>query len=192
MRFFVPDNRQATGFTCGAAAAQAVLGYYGIDRTEDDLAEIMGTDEKDGTAPGNIVRVLLGAGLTVYAGKMTIPLLKRFLDRHIPAILNIQAWTEDPISLPVDYSDQWNDGHYLVATGYDDGNILFSDPALLGNLGYIPEDELDTRWHDVREVGGIRTDHFGIAAFGKKPKFNRDRVQYIQAARVASKWISRA
>lgn len=189
MRFFVPDNRQATGFTCGAAAAQAVLGFYGIDRTEDELVDAMKTNEEDGTAPGNIVRILLGAGLSVYAGKMTIALLKRILDRHIPVILNIQAWADDPASLPVDYSDRWDDGHYLVATGYEDGNILFSDSSILGNLGYIPENELDNRWHDIREVGGIRTDHFGIAAFGKEPKFNRDRVQYIQAARVAARWI---
>jgi hypothetical protein len=34
----VPDVRQSTGYTCGAAALQAVLAYWGTQEREDRLA----------------------------------------------------------------------------------------------------------------------------------------------------------
>jgi len=52
----VPDVRQSTGFSCGAAALQAVLAHWGIHEREDRLiARLRSTPEK-GTHPDDIVR----------------------------------------------------------------------------------------------------------------------------------------
>ena len=39
--FSMPDTRQSTEYSCGAAALQAVLGYWGRDIGEEDLMEML-------------------------------------------------------------------------------------------------------------------------------------------------------
>ncbi len=34
-------------------------------------------------------------------------------------------------------AEDWGDGHYAVAVGYDQQNIYLMDPSILGNYGYI-------------------------------------------------------
>jgi hypothetical protein len=59
----VPDVRQSTNYSCGAAALQAVLSYYGIDKRERALMDMLKTSESTGTSPDNIVRVARELGL---------------------------------------------------------------------------------------------------------------------------------
>lgn len=178
-----PDSRQSQSFSCGAAATQAVLYYYGIEHREDQIIEALDSNDQQGTPPGNIVRALLGAGLSIFAGRTTIADVKRHLDQGHPTILAIQAWGE-----PGDYAHQNKDGHYVVAIGHQDGSIIFDDPSLLSNRGYITESELDQRWHDLAG-NGMYLDHFGIVASGT-PKYDPKRILSIRASRVASRWLS--
>ena len=53
----VPDVRQSTPYSCGAAALQAVLNYYGVYKRERALMDMLKTSEGMGTSPDNIVRV---------------------------------------------------------------------------------------------------------------------------------------
>jgi predicted double-glycine peptidase len=46
----------------------------------------------------------------------------------------MQAWS-DPI---VDYTNNFDDGHFVVAIGYDLNYIYFEDPWILGSIAYIP------------------------------------------------------
>jgi len=64
---------------------------------------------------------------------MTLNDIRNFIDNGIPVIVLIQAWAE---SL-VDYSQDWEDGHYAVAIGYDRDTIYFMDPSTLGNYTYF-------------------------------------------------------
>ena len=41
--FSMPDTRQSTEYSCGAACLQAVLGYWGRDIGEEDIREMLNT-----------------------------------------------------------------------------------------------------------------------------------------------------
>jgi predicted double-glycine peptidase len=82
--------------------------------------------------------------------------LRDFIDKGEPVIVLIQAWAESP----VDYSRDWEDGHYVVAIGYDRDNVYFMDPSTLGNYTYLPNREFFDRWHD--EDAGVQLNHFGM------------------------------
>jgi hypothetical protein len=40
------------------------------------------------------------------------------------------------------------DGHYVVAIGFDDANIYFMDPSISGRRGYLSWREFKQRWHE--------------------------------------------
>ena len=64
----MPDTRQSTEYSCGAAALQAVLGYWGRDIGEEDLMELLNTDPDSGTYPDDIIRVAHQMGLEAEYG----------------------------------------------------------------------------------------------------------------------------
>jgi len=158
----VPNVRQHTVYACGAAALQAILAYYGIDVRQDALIRQLGTNETDGTRYWEIIRVAEEYGLepTVALG-FTITELIAEINKGVPVVIAIQAWIEkgDPRDI-AGWSTRKDDGHYLVAIGYDEHRIYFEDPAMF-RIGYITFEELDARWHD-HDQNGQGLDHFAI------------------------------
>lgn len=181
-----PDTRQATPSTCGASVTQGILYYYGIEKREDELIEALGVTEEEGVGIGPIVNYLRGQGLRTTSGRMTVADLKRWLDSGVPVILMIQAWPEE--GTRPDYATDLEDGHYVIAVGYGGGHILFEDPSLLSNRGYIAENDLEIRWHDV-DAGDEVLDHFGVAVWGRKPSYDPKKVIHIAIDRVATRWL---
>ena len=59
----VPDVRQSTSYSCGAASLQAVFNYWGIDAREGTLMQELNTSYETGTLPESIVRVAQAHGL---------------------------------------------------------------------------------------------------------------------------------
>jgi predicted double-glycine peptidase len=171
-----PETRQSFEYSCGPGAVQAVMAYYGEDFRESELIGLLKTGKDEGTYIKDIVRFLHYQGLsTDVKHKMTTADLFGYIDRNIPVIVLIQAWgAEDDFKNH--YKDCWNDGHFVVVIGYTEKDVLISDPALF-NVGYIPISEFVDRWHDVDEV---KTYQFGIAVYGKSPKFSRDRFERIR------------
>jgi hypothetical protein len=50
----------------------------------------------------------------------------------------------------MNYTDDWDDGHYNVIVGYDSENFFFMDPwTKEHNYAYIPKTNFGTRWHDL-------------------------------------------
>jgi len=186
-----PETRQATSFSCGAASVQSILYYYGHEHKEADLVEALPTNPDHGTRPGDIVSYFVEHNLYVHAAKMTIEQVKWWIDRGVPVMLDIQAWTDNPNE---DWATSLDDGHWVVAIGYDDEHVIFDDPSILGNRGYIPFAELDKRWHDVEDDVKYLKDHFGIAVFGQEPCYNPDKMLKIEsdqsARRVAARWMA--
>jgi predicted double-glycine peptidase len=72
----------------------------------------------------------------------------------------------------------WNNGHFAVAIGYTNKNVLFSDPSLF-NTGHIPIPEFLDRWHDYDE-GEIKTYRLGIAVFGREAGFMQKKFVRIE------------
>lgn len=177
-----PPTRQATIVSCGAVAVQGVLYYYGVEKREDELNEALGTTD-EGVPARAIVEYLRDCGFQVTARSMTLDQLKRSIDGKVPVILMVQAWADDAC----DYATSQDEGHYVVAIGYDDVNrrVIFEDPSLLGHRGFMTYDELEARWHEVED--GRLYDHFGIAVSGRTPTYDPDKLMHI-GSRVAARW----
>jgi ABC-type bacteriocin/lantibiotic exporter with double-glycine peptidase domain len=160
-----PEVRQVYNFDCGAAAMRTILNFYGFDVREDKIMQQAGTND-DGTNPSGLAKVAESYGLKWKIGRMSVDGLKRMIDRGMPVLVLIQAWSDDPYP---DYSG-WEDGHYVVAVGYDDrGRIYFEDPSSPLRV-WMSEDEFNERWHSIGE-GTKRTDHFAMLFYGRKPKY---------------------
>lgn len=172
----VPLLRQSTDYTCGVTALQSILYYHGIEFREDRLAKLLGSDPIMGTAYRKMVSLAdsLGFKITVKE-KCSMDDLKFYLDKKEPVIVLIQAWTEQK---NVDWKNDWEDGHYVVAIGYDKDKIYFMDPSTIGNYTYIPNEEFLNRWHDTDTKDTLR--HF-IMSIQKEtpPVFNPDNLLKI-------------
>jgi predicted double-glycine peptidase len=175
---FPVQDRQGTRYTCGADCVQKVMEYYGEDYREMDLARILKSDPEHGTYVKNIAEFFRLHGLKVVVKqKMTISELIWKINRDIPVIIMLQAWGSTE-SFEQNYSNDWDDGHFVVVIGYTSDLILIADPALF-NTGYIPKQELIGRWHDT-DSGNSKTYQLGISVYGKKPKFHRDKLERVK------------
>jgi len=80
-------------------------------------------------------------------------------------IIDFQAWG-DPEGK--DYTEEWEDGHYGIAVGYDQNSLYIEDPSLLGTVGFLTHDEFLARWHDYEIEDGKRREYrnMGIVVTG--------------------------
>lgn len=61
----VPVRLQSTNYSCGAAALQAVLDFWGIEGSEKEVGSLAGTNALEGTRPQEIIDVARKLGLAV-------------------------------------------------------------------------------------------------------------------------------
>jgi predicted double-glycine peptidase len=166
----VPIMEQEQDYSCGAAAALAVLRYwqaYGGD--ERSLYELLGTSPKDGTPPENLARGLSWFGLeSALRENMTLEDLRAALRRGDSVILDIQAWRDDE---DTPWSERWDDGHYAVLAGMDEHYVYLMDPSTPERYTYLPLAELLERWHDYEDRDGSVRRYYqtGIIARGRRP-----------------------
>lgn len=169
----LPQLRQVYNYDCGANALQAILVYYGIEIREDRIIKSAGT-VKNGTPIQGIIRTAEKYGLKTEAREMNITDIKKHIDRKIPVILVLQAWAKKK---KIDWEKDWLDGHYVVAIGYTKDKIIFEDPSSFERT-YLKYDELEKRWHDI-DLNGKKYFHYGIAIFGKSPKFHAEKILHM-------------
>ena len=170
--FSMPDTRQSTEYSCGAAAMQAVLGYWGRDIGEEDVREMLNTNEVSGTYPDDIIRVAKALGLKAeYKENMSMTDLENYVAEGIPVVVDCQAW-RSVSQYNESWADTWNNGHWLVVIGIDENNVTLEDPYILGDRGYMSREEFLARWHNVRGLDDTDTGkqiHMGIAIRGERP-----------------------
>lgn len=144
----VPDVRQCTDYSCGASALQAILFYWGCEYREMTLVEMLHTSPENGTHPNDILRVAKELEFQVELKEtLQIKDLEESIDQGIPVIICCQAWRdEEDKSKP--WKEVWESGHYMIVIGYDETQLYFEDPSLLGSRGIIPKAEFLDRWHD--------------------------------------------
>jgi len=168
----IPVVRQRRGFSCGAAAALAVLRYWYPEAyaytEEDALYPALQTTDALGTEPEPMVELLRSSGLhAVYRhGDVTVADLERAVDAREPPIVDLQAWREreEP------WRETWDAGHYVMMVGYDDEKLFFADPSTVTPHGYafLPRAELDERWHDLTGEHNEPVERMAIFARGTK------------------------
>lgn len=124
---------------CGAASLKMVLDYWGTSVSEQEIAEIAGTSEGDGTSSQGIVKAAEHFGFKVLVKeRSTIADLRAYIRKRIPVIVD---WF---------LSD---DGHYSVVVDLDKKNIIMADPAVRKPLIYVNTrkmsiERFQTLWFD--------------------------------------------
>ena len=165
----VPLARQATNYTCGAAAMQSILYYYGDEYREDRLAKRLKSDPDNGTNYRNMVQFAQSKGIEVVVRtNLTIDDVKLALHNRKPVIVAFQAWSDNVIN----YADDCEDGHYAVIVGYDNDRLYFMDPSTLGNYTFISNSDFLKRWHDIDADNVTRLQDFGMIFSKDKPAYN--------------------
>lgn len=166
-----PELRQVTSYDCGATSLQQVLIYYGIEKREDELIELLDTKKTSiieyGTKLSKMIEVAKYFGLDAEKLENTnIKKIKSFIDEGVPPILLLQAW-RDYSKGDLDWNKDFKDGHYVVAVGYNDTCIFFEDPSSVVRT-YLTYEELDSRWHDVEDNNKTKNYNVAIIIKGKK------------------------
>lgn len=127
---------------CGPASLKIVLDYYGINKSEQELAKLMGkTDEGTDEQGFRKVAELLGLNIEV-KNEADFSDIDTWLVKGAPVIVN---WFTRGRS---DYSDSdVADGHYSVVAGLDEENIYLQD-AETGGLRTLKKDDFMRVWFD--------------------------------------------
>lgn len=130
---------------CGPASLKMVLGYYGVEKTEKELAELCGTDSNVGTSDKGLKRAAEGLGFTVeIKNNSTFDDIRRWLDKKVPVIVN--WFTRGRIDYEI---EEVPDGHLSVVVGLDDEYIYLQDPEI-GALRKISRDDFMKVWFDFK------------------------------------------
>ncbi len=201
----VPIRHQPTGYHCGPTSLSAILAYWQVaTMTPEAVGERVGTTT-NGTEPWKLRKGAQGFNLdaTIHGkfsanldpamrtelGEMptetTVDDLRKALcsGRYASAscspqtvIMDLQAWDEPT----ADYTNLWEDGHYVVLVGIDDtddGNVYVMDPYLTESdtdKAYArfsisdPKNGLLARWHN----------YLGTAVPGQLPT-EPQRIQHV-------------
>ena len=130
---------------CGPASLKMVLDYYGMEKTESELAELCGTDKNLGTSDECIKRAAESLGFKVeIKNNNTFDDIQKWLDKKVPVIVN---WFTRGRT---DYGDsEVPDGHLSVVVGLDDDHIYLQDPEI-GGLRKLKRGDFMRVWFDFK------------------------------------------
>lgn len=128
---------------CGPASLKIVLDYYGLVKSEQELAALTGTTIGLGTDDKGIARVAESLGFKV--------LIKNESD-----FSDIEGWLKKGVPVIVDWFTRGRedyspsevaDGHYSVVVGLDDDSIYLQDPEIC-EIREIRRDDFLKVWFD--------------------------------------------
>lgn len=128
---------------CGPASLKMVFDYYGIRKTEKELAKMCGTTEELGTNDKSIKRVAETLGFKVeIKNNSTFEDIQNWLNKKVPVIVD---WFTRGRN---DYTDSdIADGHYSVVVGLNDKFIYLQDPEL-GKIRKMRKEDFMVVWFD--------------------------------------------
>ena len=127
---------QSPGY-CGPASLVSLLDYYGISKTEEEMARLCGTERKEGTYHGRIAEALIGLGLKVETKEAgTWEELRRLTTEETPVLV---GWFSDD---PLPAGD-----HFSLVYEVDDQKLMMMDPEE-GKYREIPKEKFLEKWYD--------------------------------------------
>jgi len=130
---------------CGPASLKIVLDYYGVNKTERELADIIGVVPEIGVDAGSIKKVAEELGFKVVVkDDASFNDIQMWLERGVPVIVD---WFTRGRA---DYDDAAiADGHYSVVIGLDDEYVHLQDPEI-GGVRKLRRDDFLKVWFDFR------------------------------------------
>lgn len=128
---------------CSPASLKIVLEYYGVEKTEQELAKLCGVKDDLGTNDQGLKNAAEQLGFTVEVkNESTFDDIGQWLDKNVPVIVN---WFTRGRT---DYSDSdVADGHYSVVSGLDDDFIFLQDPEI-GSMRKLAREDFMAVWFD--------------------------------------------
>lgn len=128
---------------CGPASLKIVLDYYGVNKTEKELAELTGLVPRLGVDDESIAKAAKSLGFKVeIKDKSSFEDIENWLKKGVPVIVDWftrgrQNYDDSKVA----------DGHYSVVTGLDDEYIYLQDPETGGEKKIDREDFMKV-WFD--------------------------------------------
>jgi len=128
---------------CGPASLKIILNFYGLDRSEQELADLIGVVSGIGVDDKSIKKAAESLGFKVQIkNESTFDDVEEWLKKGVPVI--VDWFTRGRC----DYDDsEVADGHYSVVFGLDDENIYLQDPET-GGERKIDKDDFMKVWFD--------------------------------------------
>lgn len=138
-----PFQETLYGGYCGPASLKMVLDYYGLELSEQELADLCNRDPDLGTSAEDLQRVATNLGFEVtITDHSEFSDISDWLRKDVPVIVN---WFTRGRQ---EYSDaEVPDGHYSLVVGLDDKAIYLQDPEI-GGLRKIDRDDFYRVWFD--------------------------------------------
>ncbi|MDD5638914.1 MAG: cysteine peptidase family C39 domain-containing protein [Candidatus Pacebacteria bacterium] len=128
---------------CGPASLKILLNYYGINKSDKELARITGWDKGLGVDDKGIKRAAESLGFKVKI-------------KNNSSFDDIAIWLEKGVPVIVDWFTRGRkdcgdsdvaDGHYSVVMGLDDKYIYLQDPEI-GRMRKLDREDFMTVWFD--------------------------------------------
>lgn len=128
---------------CGPASLKMVLGYHGVEKTEEEVAKECGRDSGLGTDDISIKSAAESYGFKVeIQNEASFEDIQFWLDKKVPIIVN---WFTRGRA---DYDDsEVPDGHYSVVVGLDKDSIYLQDPEI-GKMRTLARSDFMRVWFD--------------------------------------------
>ncbi len=138
-----PFQETLNASMCGPASLKILLSYYGVEKTENELAEICHTSEDLGTDDQSLKQAAESLGFNVQIkNNSDFDDIEKWLAKDVPVIVN---WFTRGRT---DYTDSdVADGHYSVVVGLDDEYIYLQDPEI-GTVRKLDREDFMTVWFD--------------------------------------------
>ena len=138
-----PFRETLGGSYCGPASLKIVLDYYGIEKSEAELAKMCRLDKKLGVSDQALVKVAKGLGFKAEVrNNASFKDIEIWLNKKVPLIVN--WFTRGRYDYP---EDAVAEGHYSVVTGLDNEFIYLQDPEV-GRIRKIARNDFFKVWFD--------------------------------------------
>lgn len=130
---------------CGPASLKIVLDYHGVNKTENELADLTGLVPGLGVDDVNIAKAAESLGFKVeIINESSFEEIEKWLKKGVPVIVDwFTRGRQD-----YDDSDIAN-GHYSVVIGLDERSIYLQDPEIGGERKITREDFMKV-WFDFK------------------------------------------
>ena len=130
---------------CGPASLKILLNYYGVEKTEKELAVLCKTTINLGTNDKGIKSAAEKLGFKVkIKDNSNFKDIERWLNKGVPVLVN---WFTRGRA---DYSDyEVSTGHYSVVTGLDEKYIYLQDPEI-GKIRKLKKEYFMMVWFDFK------------------------------------------
>ena len=130
---------------CGPASLKIVFDYYGVSKTEKELAKIAGLKKGLGIDEMGIKKTAEKLGFkVVIKNNSNFKDIEKWLGKGVPVIVN--WFTRGRNDYP---ESETADGHYSVVCGLDDKFIYLQDPEL-GAMRKIERNNFMRVWFDFK------------------------------------------